>query len=277
MTRNFFSWCVTTLCLCLGAVAGGAHAAPLTLGSAANFGVLGSTTVTNTGSTVVNGSVGLTPGTSVTGFPPGTIVGGALHINDASAVTAKADANAAYAALNALACSATYGAPTDLSALSPIAPGVYCFTSTVSMTGPVTLSGGANDQFVFKIASALNVANGATMTLAGGATACNVFYGVGSSATLGTTSTLAGSLLANTSVTLNTGASLGGGAYALNGAVTLDTNRVQTCGSYASLLPGANTTNSIPTLSEWSLMLLAGLMMLFGLVQVRRHRGRTPA
>jgi hypothetical protein len=145
------------------------------------------------------------------------------------------------------------------------------------MTGPVTLSGGPNDQFVFKIASALNVSNGATMTLTGGATACNVFYGVGSSATLGTTSTLAGSLLADQSVTLNTGAGLGGGAYALNAAVTLDTNRVQTCGSYASLLPGANTTNSIPTLSEWSLMLLAGLMMLFGLVQVRRHRGRTPA
>jgi hypothetical protein len=199
--------------LCLGAVAGGAHAAPLTLGSAGSFGALGSSTVTNTGATVINGDVGLTPGSSVTGFPPGSIVGGALHINDASAVTAKTDANAAYASINALACSATYGAGTDLSTLSPIAPGVYCFTSSAAMTGPVTLSGGSADQFIFKIASTLTVSNGATMTLTGGATACNVFYGIGSSATLGTTSSLAGNLLANASATLNTGANLGGGAY----------------------------------------------------------------
>ncbi|CAN5352409.1 hypothetical protein BH11PSE11_BH11PSE11_22190 [soil metagenome] len=228
--KSLLSWLAFTLSLVTGTVAGGAHAAPLTLGPAGSFGVLAASTVTNVGPTVVNGDLGLTPGSSVTGFPPGTIINGSIHINNASATTGKTAANSTYTNLSALPCDFTYGAGTDLSTLSPMAPGVYCFTSSVIITGPVSLLGTLTDQFVFKTGSTLTVANNATMSLVGGIPACNVFWGVGSSATLGANSTLAGNILATVSVTFNTGASLFGGAYSLNSAVTLDTNTVTACG-----------------------------------------------
>ena len=260
------------MALVVGALGNDVSAAGLVpLGAAGGFGVLANTTVTNTGATVVNGDLGLTPGVAVTGFPPGTVVGGAIHINDAPAVAAKTAAQAAFTALNALPCDFTYGAGQDLTLLSPMTPAVRCFTSSALMTGPVVLNAAAGQDFVFKIASSLTVSNNATMTIGGGATACDVSWGAGSSATLGTNSSLLGNILAFASVTLGTSANLSGGAYALNGAVTLDTNSVQACGS-----PASATSKSIPTLSEWGMILLAGILALVGLAAVRKRNGELP-
>jgi ice-binding like protein/exosortase sorting signal-containing protein len=242
----------------------------ISLGTAQAFGVLGASTVTNTGPTVVNGNVGLTPGSSVTGFPPGTVVSGAIQINNAAALQAKVDINNAFTNINAMPCSATFGAAQDISLLSPInaaATPVLCFTSSALMTGPVTITGASGDSIVFKIGSTLTVSNNATATLAGGISCDQVLWGVGSSATLGTNSTFVGDILALASVTLNTGASSAGRAFALNGAVTLDTNVVTPC-SISALAGGVSGT---PTLSEWGLIILAALMMILGLRMSRRR------
>jgi hypothetical protein len=243
--------------------------AQISLGTAQAFGVHGASTITNTGPTIVNGDVGLTPGSSITGFPPGTIVGGAMQVDNAAAVQAKTDISNAFTAINALPCSVTYGAGTDITTLSPInaaATPVLCFTSSALMTGPVAIAGASGDSIVFKIGSTLTVSNNATMTIAGGLTCDQVRWGVGSSATLGTNSTFVGDILALASVTLNTGATTAGRAFALNGAVTLDTNVVNPCS--LSTLPAA--VSGIPTLSEWGLIILSVLMMIFGLRMSRR-------
>lgn len=192
--------------------------------------ILGASTVTNTGATTVNGDLDLTPGSSVTGFPPGTIVNGTLNINNLAATTTKTAAQAYFTALNSLPCSVVYGAGQDITALSPIDCGVtpvLCFTSSALMTGPVTLNGAAGESCTFKIASTLTVSNNATMTNGGpGLSNDNINWAIGSSATLGTNSTLYGIIDALASITLQTGATLNGRAWALNGAVTMDTNLV---------------------------------------------------
>jgi hypothetical protein len=191
--------------------------------------ILGATTVTNTGPTIINGDLDLTPGSSVTGFPPGTIINGTLNINNGAATTTKIDAQAYFTALNGLACDFTFGAGTDLTTLSPMSCTggvVRCFTSTALMTGPVVLNGVAGDSCTFLIASTLTVSPGATMTTAGGIFNDNINYAIGTSATLGTGSTLYGIIDASASISLLTGATLNGRAWALNGAVTLDTNSV---------------------------------------------------
>lgn len=246
--------------------------AQISLGTAQAFSALGASTVTNTGPTVVNGNVGLTPGSSITGFPPGTIVNGAMQINNAAAVQAKTDINNALTNINAMACSVTFGAGTDISTLSPInatATPVLCFTSSALMTGPVTINGAAGDQIVFKIGSTLTVSNNAVMSLAGGMSCDQVLWGVGSSATIGTNSTFIGDILAVASITLNNAASAAGRAFALNGAVTLDTNAVNPC-NLTPLAPIA--TLAIPTLTQLSLIILASLLALGSLIHLRRSR-----
>lgn len=250
-------------------LASGPAVAQISLGGAQAFSVLGFSTITNTGPTVVNGNIGLTPGTSITGFPPGTVVNGSIQINNAAALLAKTDIDTAFTAVNALPCSVTYGADQDISALSPIdanATPVICFTSSALMTGPLTITGTSGSPMVFKIGSTLTVSNNAVTTLAGGMTCDRVRWGVGSSATLGTNSTFVGDILAAASITLNTGAAAAGRMFALNGAVTLDTNTVSPCA--LSVLPA--DVSSIPTLSEWGLIVLSGLMLLLGLRQARR-------
>jgi hypothetical protein len=244
--------------------------AQISLGSAQAFSVLGFSTITNTGPTVVNGNIGLTPGTSITGFPPGTVVNGAIQINNAAALLAKTDIDAAFTAVNAQTCSVTYGAAQDISALSPIdanATPVLCFTSSALMTGPVTITGTSGTPMVFKIGSTLTVSNNAVTTLAGGMTCDQVRWGVGSSVTLGTNSTFVGDVLAAASITLNTGASTAGRAFALNGAVTLDTNTVSPC----ALSVLAADVSNIPTLSDFGLIALSGLVLLLGLRRARRQ------
>jgi hypothetical protein len=192
--------------------------------------ILGSSTVTNTGGTTVNGDLDLTPGSSVTGFPPGTIINGTQNINNAAATTTKTLAQAYFTALNGLACDHTFVAPTDIdNALVAPGPGVYCFSSSASVNTNLTLPGVAGQSYVFKMGSTLTVANNTIMS-PGAILNDNINWAIGSSATLGTNSTLFGIIDALASITLNTNAVLNGRAWALNGAVTLDTNQVNPAG-----------------------------------------------
>ncbi|HEX6099893.1 MAG TPA: ice-binding family protein [Thermoanaerobaculia bacterium] len=206
--------------------------AQISLGTAQSFGVLGGSTVTNTGATTVNGNVGVSPGTAVTGFPPGVVVGGAIHSNDAVAVQAQNDLTTAYNNIAATPCTVDLTGQ-NLGGLT-LTPGVYCFSSSAQLTGALTLDalGNPNALFLFKIGSTLTTASGSTVTVINGGSSCNrVYWQVGSSATLGTGTSFAGDILALTSITLTTGANTSGKVLARNGAVTLDTNNVNTCGA----------------------------------------------
>ena len=200
--------------------------APVDLGSATTFSVLAGQSVTNTGPTVVSGDLGVSPGTSVTGFPPGT-VGGTVHAGDATAAAAQTDLTTAYndaaGRTPATPVSGDIGGQTLL-------PGVYNSTSTLGITGTVTLDaqGDPNAVFIIQVGSALTTATSSVVNLVDGAQACNVFWQVGSSATLGTNSTFQGTILAQTSITVTTGVSMFGRALARTGAVTLDTNTITT-------------------------------------------------
>ncbi|HYC89475.1 MAG TPA: ice-binding family protein [Thermoanaerobaculia bacterium] len=209
-------------------------AAQISLGTAQNFGVLGGSAVTNTGPSTVNGNVGVSPGTSVTGFPPGVVVGGAIHSNDAVAVQAQNDLTTAYNNIAATPCTVDLTGQ-NLGGLT-LTPGVYCFSSSAQLTGALVLDaqGNPNALFLFKIGSTLTTSSGASVRVINGGNPCNhVFWQVGSSATIGTASSFAGDILALTSITLTTGASTTGRTLARNGAVTLDTNNVNSCGVVA--------------------------------------------
>ena len=201
--------------------------ATLTLGSAASFAVLGNTTVTSTGNTVLNGNLGLYPGTSITGFGPGIgTVNGTTYVADTVAQQAATDALTAYGLLSSESPTQNPTGP-DLGGQT-LEPGVYPFTSSAQLTGQLTLdaNGDPNAQFIFQIGSTLTTANFASVVLEHGAQADNVFWQVGSSATIGDGSVIYGSIVADQSITMDTGASLGGNALALTGAVTLDDNAI---------------------------------------------------
>ncbi|NMM08218.1 Ig-like domain-containing protein [Polaromonas sp.] len=195
------------------------------LDCAASFAVLAGSTVTNTGPTIVNGDLGLSPGSAVTGFPPGTVVGGAIHVNDTLANAAKLCLTTAY---NAAAGRTT--APITVSGNiggQTLAPGLYKSTSTLAISsGDLTLAGPADGVWIFQVASTLTTTAGRRIILTGGAQAKNVFWQVGTSATLGTTSVFQGNILADQSITLNTGAVSNGRALTRIGAVTLDSSIV---------------------------------------------------
>ena len=198
------------------------------LGSAKRFAVLGSSTVTNTGPSVVTGDLGVSPGTAVTGFPPG-IVNGMIHANDAIAVQGRADAVTAYDAFVNAACDVDLTGQ-DLGGLT-LTPAVYCFSSSAQLTGALTLDalGSSDAVFLFQIGSTLTTAAGSSVTVINGGAGCNVFWQVGSSATLGSSTAFVGNILASADITVTTSASVSGRLLALNGAVTLDTNGVALC------------------------------------------------
>jgi len=231
------------------------------LGAAGGFAVLGSSTVTNTGPSVVNGDLGVSPGAAVVGFPPGTVTG---TINAANAA-ALAGQNAIVTAYNALASQAC---DLDLSGIDlggqTLIPGTYCFSTSAQLTGTLTLNGLGNpgSVWVFKIGSTLTTSGGSTVAYINGGQACGTFWQVGSSATLGTTTTFSGNILALASITLNTGAASNGALFARTGAVTLDTNTVSVVGSCGAPAP------ALPEVAAWGLL---GLLLASGVYMLSRR------
>jgi hypothetical protein len=214
-----YTWHFTT------AATAAPQAAP-DLGGAAAFVVLAGSMVSSIGTTSLTGDLGVSPGTSVTGFPPGTLTG-SQHAGNATSATAMADLTTAYndAAGRSVAPVTVAG---NLGGLT-LPPGLYKSTSALAISsGDLTLDaqGDPNAVFIFQIASTLTVGNDRSVNLSDGAKSANVFWQVGSSATFGTTSTIKGTVMADQSITLKTGASLNGRALARIGAVTLDANAV---------------------------------------------------
>jgi len=201
--------------------------AALPLGAAGTFAILAGSTVTSTGPTRIVGDLGISPGTAVSGFPPGLVSGGTIHAGDAVALLAHTDLSTAYNVLAAEPPTADLTGQ-DLGGKT-LTPGVYHFSSSSQLTGTLTLDaqGDPNARFDFQIGSTLTTASGASVVLINAADGCNVDWQVGSSATLGTDTTFEGNILALTSITLETRANiLSGRALAQNGAVTLDSNNV---------------------------------------------------
>lgn len=198
-------------------------AATVNLGTADSFAVLAGSAITNTGSSVINGDIGSYPTMTITGFPPGT-VNGTNQAGDTVTQGAKTDLITAYN--NAAGQTPVSTVPTELGGTTKTA-GVYdSAAGTFGITGTLTLDaeGDPSAVFIFKTASTLTTAGASNVVLINGAQACNVFWQVGSSATLGTNSTFKGNILALTSATLTTGANVEGRVLARNGAVTLDSN-----------------------------------------------------
>jgi hypothetical protein len=206
---------------CASSTGPGTGLAGPSLGSAQTYGLLAGTAVSCVGPVgTISASVGISPGSAITGFPTCTI-SGTQHFADPTAAAAQGDLTTAYNALAGKACGTTISA--DLGGTT-LAPGVYCSASTVGLTGTVTLDGQGNSNATFIIQSGSGLTVAGAVTLIGSAQAKNVWWQVGSSATIATGSGMKGNILALTSVTLNDNATLLGRALARNGAVTLGSN-----------------------------------------------------
>jgi hypothetical protein len=216
---------VLSLLLLLAPLAG------INLGSAKPFCVLGASAVTNTGPSILLGDLGVSPGSAITGFPPG-IVYGTTHIADAAAQQAQVDATIAYATLAALSPTQDLTGQ-DLGGLT-LLPGVYHFSSSAQLTGVLTLDtlGDPGALFVFQIGSTLTTASGSSILVKHSRSACAVYWQVGSSATLGTGSALVGTIIASQDITLTSAAKIHNGrAIARNGAVTMGANSINRSGN----------------------------------------------
>jgi hypothetical protein len=261
----------------LACVVSPAWAQNVSLGTAANFAVLAGSAVTNTGPTVVTGNVGVFPGTSITGFPPGSIVPGSgfQHSADTVAQQAQADLTTAYNdAAGRPSCAAIAGGLLGAGGATTLGPGVYCMGAG-SLNGTLTLNGAG--VYIFQMASSLTTASGSSIALINGASACGVWWQVTSSATIGTTTAMAGNILALTSITMNTNATLNGRALARNALVSLDSNVVTACSGgpapavpASAAIPSTLSPSNIPTLSEWAMIMLAALLAIAGFAAMRR-------
>ena len=259
--------------LCVGIVR-----AQTTLGTAQAFAVLGGSTVTNTGLTTVTGNLGVSPGAAVVGFggPPNGTVIGVIHAGNAVALQAQTDLTTYYNLLENAPCTQILTG-LDLGGMI-LTSGVYCFATSAQLTGILTLNaqGNAGATFVFRIGSTLTTASGSSVVLINGGNPCGVAWQIGSSATLGTTTSFIGNLIALSSITLNTGANIIGRALARNGAVTLDTNNISfapcSAGGGPPPVPGPPP---VATLSTWAVVALIGLLALAGFATLRRRQSLT--
>jgi len=193
------------------------------LGTAKSYAVLAGTTVTNTGPSHISGNLGVSPGTAITGFPPGNVANGVK--NSANASAAKAEADLTNAWVDSAGRGPATAVPADIGGKT-LLPGVYHHASGLGLTGTVTLDAKNNPAavFIFQAGSTLITASGSRVKLINGAQPCNVWWQVGSSATLGTDTTFVGTVMALTSVTVQTRTTVDGRILARNGQVSLDSN-----------------------------------------------------
>lgn len=249
--------------------------------SAANFTVMAASAITNTGATTITGNLAISPNkaSSVTGFPPG-LVTGAKNEDDAVAIKAHSDLVTTYN-------DAAHATPFhNMSGVNlggkTLTPGVYHFSSSAQLTGTLTLNGEgtAGSLFIFQIGSALTTASGSRVVLINRASGCNVFWQVTSSATLGTATSFQGNLIALTSITMTTGATIGvggglngGRALARNGALTLDDNVIRPptgiCTAAVTTVSTPSTGAAPTAVAPW--LLGAGVVLLVT-ATVRRRR-----
>jgi Ice-binding-like len=234
------------------------------LGTAGSYAILaGTPSITNTGPSVVSGSVGIHPGSSVIGFtgaPLGTVTNGTIQSATPAALTAKSDLTAAYGAAASSPCNFNKTGQ-NLGGMT-LTPGTYCQTTAPTLTGVLTLSG--NGIFIFQLGSTLVTATGSSVVLANGAQPCNVFWQVSSSATINTTASFVGTVMALTSITVSNGAVIQGRLLARNGSVTLINDRITApTGCNASTvvprLPSAGVGPAAPHGLPWLPIALVGL------------------
>jgi hypothetical protein len=219
--------------------AGGATAP--SLGTGETYAVLGGSTVTNTGATFLTGDLGVSPGSAIADVGAIT-VSGATHAGDAEALQAQTDVGAAYDFLSDEACTDSFTGTAVEIGNQTLLPGVYCYSSSALLTGTLTLHG--DGVYIFKTVSELTTAANSTVELTGGAQACNVFWQIGSSATLFTDTTFVGSILAVTQISLQNGASIEGRALARDAAVTMDTNVITVSSCALAATPTATATST---------------------------------
>jgi hypothetical protein len=223
------------------------------LGTAGNFAVLAASAVTNTGPSVITGNVGISANSiaSITGFPPGTVVPpSTIQGEDATTITAQNDLTTAYN--NAMTQASTANLTGQNLGGLTLGPGVYTFNNSAQLTGTLVLSGAGF--YIFQIGSTLTTASAAAVVAINGADAADIFWQVGSSATLGTTTSFIGNILAEASISLNTGATVAGSLLARTGAVTLETN---TATFAAGTTPGGfGGPAATPVPYSWILVLI---------------------
>jgi Ice-binding-like len=270
--RFFVSLRTAAFVVLLGAPSLAAAQTAPSLGAAESFAVLAGSTVTNTGSSTISGDAGVSPGSAVTGFPPGVIVNGTTHAADATALAAQTSTTSAYVLLAGQACTMDLTGQ-DLGGMV-LTPGVYCFSTSAQLTGTLTLNAQGNSAavFIFKTGSTITTASNSSVVMINGGVRCNVFWQIGSSATLGTGTSFAGNILALTSITLNTGAGVfNGRTLARNGAVTLDTNTVTLVGCAVTAPPAPPAPAPVPTLPQAFVVLLAIGLFVVGYMRLRRR------
>lgn len=250
--RRHLVGAAVSMTIAFAAVPVAAQASAVNLATAGPFVVLGGSAVTNTGPSVLNGDLGVTPGTSLTGFGLPAVVNGATHDNDAVAGQAQADLTTAYGV--------AAGQPippgndltgTDLGGLS-LTAGAYGFSTSAQLTGQLTLDaqGDPNAQFVFVIGSTLTTESASSVILTNGASPCNVYWKVGSSATLGSTTAFVGNLMALSDISLDNGVTVSGRMLARNGQVTLINDVLSNggCATGSSSTPSETGSGGSPTI-----------------------------